>query len=393
MIYQVQDPHGQVHEIEGPDNASPDEIMAQAQQLIPVGQAQATNQVESKKPDFASTLYHGALEGGAMTLGGSAGAILGAPAGPIGSAVAGTGMAAAMYPPAKRAAEAIDRMRGIQLPPQENPAKEFEQGLGIEATGAALKPVMSVAGKVVGKVLPGSKVGEMLSGTPANNLRRAFQKGFAKTYIQPESKSVAGEAFGEAKNKLMQDFLAPEEQAAMLVNPRGEANSKIAETYTKFLKGESITPQEAVAARQAIDTVFPPATARNMPRIAKFSEFRDQLNQIVGEKAPDFQKASKDYAASALRSQLSKPFRVNKSNPEEYSKLSGILATLFGAGSVASGTALPAAAYALGTSPLAMGITSSVASDVSRLGANPATMRSLIAAYLANRNSTRKDAR
>lgn len=35
MIYQVQDPQGQVHEIDGPDGASPDEIIKQAQSLIP----------------------------------------------------------------------------------------------------------------------------------------------------------------------------------------------------------------------------------------------------------------------------------------------------------------------------------------------------------------------
>lgn len=35
MIYQVQDPQGQVHEIDGPDNASPEEVMKQAQSLIP----------------------------------------------------------------------------------------------------------------------------------------------------------------------------------------------------------------------------------------------------------------------------------------------------------------------------------------------------------------------
>lgn len=40
MIYQVQDPEGKVHEIEGPDNATPDEIMRQAQNLIPANTGQ-----------------------------------------------------------------------------------------------------------------------------------------------------------------------------------------------------------------------------------------------------------------------------------------------------------------------------------------------------------------
>lgn len=35
MIYKVQDPSGQVHEIEGPDGASPEEVLHQAQSIIP----------------------------------------------------------------------------------------------------------------------------------------------------------------------------------------------------------------------------------------------------------------------------------------------------------------------------------------------------------------------
>lgn len=35
MIYQVQDPNGQIHDIEGPDGASPEDVMKQAQSLIP----------------------------------------------------------------------------------------------------------------------------------------------------------------------------------------------------------------------------------------------------------------------------------------------------------------------------------------------------------------------
>lgn len=108
------------------------------------------DQPEQKSPDLASTLYHGAIEGAGMTIGGSAGAIMGAPAGPVGSALGATGMAAAMYPPAKRFAEGIDRYRGIAPPPQQNPAQEFGQGLAIEAGGAALRRV----GEAVGTMLP-----------------------------------------------------------------------------------------------------------------------------------------------------------------------------------------------------------------------------------------------
>lgn len=38
MIYQVQDPQGKIHEIEGPEGATQEQVMAQAQALIPSGQ-------------------------------------------------------------------------------------------------------------------------------------------------------------------------------------------------------------------------------------------------------------------------------------------------------------------------------------------------------------------
>lgn len=44
MIYQVQDPQGKVHEIEGPDNASPEEITKQAQALVPSQSPQVQEQ-------------------------------------------------------------------------------------------------------------------------------------------------------------------------------------------------------------------------------------------------------------------------------------------------------------------------------------------------------------
>lgn len=43
MIYQVQDPNGQIHEIEGPEGASPEEVMDQAQQLLPTAEDPSKN--------------------------------------------------------------------------------------------------------------------------------------------------------------------------------------------------------------------------------------------------------------------------------------------------------------------------------------------------------------
>lgn len=87
--------------------------------------------------------------------GGSAGAILGAPAGLVGSAAGGTALAAAMYPPAKQFANSIDRFRGMQPgePDQATPllqsVQDFDTGLKMEAAGAVLNPLLRGAGSAI----------------------------------------------------------------------------------------------------------------------------------------------------------------------------------------------------------------------------------------------------
>lgn len=54
--YRVQDPQGQEHIIEGPDNATPDEVMQQAQALIPSGQSRSMAgpaDLNASNPTFA----------------------------------------------------------------------------------------------------------------------------------------------------------------------------------------------------------------------------------------------------------------------------------------------------------------------------------------------------
>lgn len=334
-----------------------------------------------KSPDLASTLYHGAIEGAAMTVGGLAGAALGSPAGPIGSAAAGVGMAAAMYPPAKRAAEAIDRYRGITPPPQPNIAQEYGEGLAIEATGAALKPAMRFAGKM----LPGARSGEALSGTPEQNLKRAYQQGFKKTYIDPKPLAEASERFGQEKLKLAGDLLSPEEQVAMTVNPRGEANQKLSDVMLRWMKNEPISPQDALAAKQAAGTVFPADTAGKQAQRGALSQFKTAMNEILDKESPSMAQASRDYAASKLRKQLMMPARVNKNNPEQFSKLGAMLTAApvgLYTGTIVPAVGVPAVGVALGTSPLAMGITASLAGDLSRLGLGNPFRRALAAAYI-----------
>lgn len=328
---------------------------------------------QAKSPDMASTLYHGAIEGGAMTVGGLAGTAMAG-----GNPLGGVALGAAMYPPAKRAAESIDAMRGIQVDPP-SPFKEFGQGVAIEAGSAALKPIAGVAAKL----LPGAKAGEAISGTPRANLSRAFKQGFSDTYIKPKPLAEASEAFGKTKFDMVGKTITPEEQVGMMVNPKGEANQKVADVMLKWLKNEPIGADEALAARQGADTIFPPDVAKAQGRRGGLSQFKTAMNEIIAEQNPAFAEANKDYAASKLRSDLLKPARVNKSNPDQYSKL-GAMLNVLGAGAGYKTGHLPAAiAATLGTSPLAAGVASSIAGDVSRSAIPEAARRAVLAEFIS----------
>lgn len=328
-----------------------------------------------KPQDLASKIYHPVIEGAAMTAGGAAGAVIGAPAGPVGAGFGGVALSTAMYPPAKKFADAIDSIRGMASEQTTLP-QDMMSGAEAEVGGRIIGPIVGKVGEATTDLLKPASIGEALSGTPKSNLSRAFKNGFVDSFFSPKTVEDAGDNYGKALTDLMGEHLTPEQQAAILINPRGEANQVINETYTKFLKGDSLTPQEAVAARQAIKTVYPPETAKNMPRIATFMNFKSHLDDILSQAAPEFKQANDDYAASKLRSALLMFGRVNKSNPEEYSKLGemifGALGASVGFGRNSISDAGLAFASQAAASPFAMGLVSSAIGTASR-----ATMKAL----------------
>lgn len=333
------------------------------------------------KENISKYGVHPLIEGGAMTIGGAAGAVLGSPAGPAGSFLGGAGLATAMYPPAKQAANAVDRMIGLN-PPESTLRQDLTEGAYAEAGGRAL-PIVA---KGVSKI-PFSRFGEALTGSPRQNFSRAYQKGLS-TYFAP-SVEEAGEKFGAERIKLAGDLLSPEEQAAMAVNPSGEAGKRLSSTISRWLRGEQISPSDALAARQAADTIFPADTARKSVQRGTLSDFKSAMNRILSETAPAMKEASDDYASAKLKSNLLQPLRVNKSNPGEPSKLglmlNGPLAGML-AGHGEFGTAVVGLAA---QSPAFMGFVSSVAGQVAKAlpnlspSAKVALARGLFSSFLA----------
>lgn len=317
-----------------------------------------------KSPDLASTLYHGAIEGAAMTVGGAAGAILGSAAGPVGSAVGGVGMAAAAYPPAKRFAEGIDRMRGITPPPQPNIAQEYGEGLAVEATGAVMKPVMGAIGRGL------AQTGETLSGAKKDILKQAYKQGY-KTYLAP-SVETAQARFGQA--------LGSEGQAAMKATA-GEAFSSQAglsrrigrNAAQKMEAGGSLGAIEALKARQATDRVISATPLTDKKALGSLYEWRGKFDDTLSTVAPDIKDASNLYRQAIVRDTLLNPMRITKSG-----RPSAFLPLVLGAGARGAAGVLSVAA---GASPALWGLGATTAGQVSR-AMTPTVKRAIYSQFI-----------
>ena len=186
----------------------------------------------------------------------------------------------------------------------------------------------------------------------------------------------------------MGDHFTPEQQADLLLKPFSKDMHKdsLQNAIIKSQTGEPLTTQEAIAAKRGIDQLMPAGTAKNLPRIKGFGTFDQYLNDVISKQDPDFKEANDVYAASKLRDQLLKFGQVNKSNPNEYSKLGMLMfetmAGVAGIGGKSLGDAAKILALQQASSPFAMGLVSSASGAVSRATAsalaNPLIQRAAI---------------
>jgi hypothetical protein len=107
-----------------------------------------------KDPDWISKyIYHPAIVGTGMSLGGGAAAALAIPGGPIASGIAGAAGASAMYGPSNDLANSIDAMRGMQS------ATPSQGMIGDLGTGAEVEAGGKVLGKAIETAAPAVKAG------------------------------------------------------------------------------------------------------------------------------------------------------------------------------------------------------------------------------------------
>lgn len=178
------------------------------------------------------------VEGGAMTVGGTAGAILGSPAGPAGSAIAGAGLAASMYPPAHRAMNALDEALGIggqqkpagTIPEQLSDVRdEFTTGLGIEAGGGALRAGVRGIEPVL--------------------------KGAIPTFLGPTKEAVAARIASNSAIKNAPSYLQQAERLPVILKNVGKAIDNLYDKASGFLRSSTDVNKGAVPVSKVNQTL------------------------------------------------------------------------------------------------------------------------------------------
>lgn len=154
MQYQVKDPQGQLHVIEGPEGASPDEVLSHAQQVIPsqsAPQATPIMDVVQKTAELGGTVFGGIAGAATGTL---ADPLIG-PLGTVGGGIVGAAAGRALGTSASNVVR--NYMNPAQTPSLGDQFKDVaasaaqggkDQATG-EAVGAVAKPVISSLGEAI----------------------------------------------------------------------------------------------------------------------------------------------------------------------------------------------------------------------------------------------------
>lgn len=337
------------------------------------------DQPQGKPQDWISKVYTPVIEGAAMTAGGAAGAAMGAPGGPVGAGIGGVGLAAAMYPPAKRFAASIDQMRGIQNPVNQpkplldqakDVASDTGEGLAMEAGGRAISAGAEAAAPYAKSIFRGaaqrmSKAGGFISGAKPQDLMQAYDQGLVKTYGAP-SMEKAGGIFEDAAQKAGVNTTPTLE--ATLDPQLTQARQTAYDVGQKMQAGKSLTAQEALSARQAVDRIQAATPAKDRKTLKALGDLRNQFQDALSQISPELQDASKTYRQAIVKKNLSMPVPVNKGGTPNK-----LTSTLFGVGGGLTGASqhslevpLAAGAGLFASSPLAQGIGAAATGDATR---------------------------
>ena len=155
QIYKVRDPSGAIREIEGPEGATDDQVIAKAKELFaaPAPVAESTPAAPRQELTTGQKVYQAVrpyVEPTVTALGAAGGAVLGTPMGPFGT-VSGAGLGYGMAKQAMTAADVGMGMRpaaeGLDIVAE--PVKNVLEGATYETGGRVVAPLFNKAAGAV----------------------------------------------------------------------------------------------------------------------------------------------------------------------------------------------------------------------------------------------------
>lgn len=319
------------------------------------GVQQSSQQPQYATKDMIGDIARPLFEGG----GAIAGGILGGPLGPVGAAAGG----ALGFGAGKAASDLLDR--GLGRKPFLQSIPEAMKETGNDAlTGAAAEATGQMAGKVAQPILKavgsaGSTIGEWANGIPKKDYRVLANN---PASFLPGNLERAGENFENAMTGAgISKELTPE-----AVDRMRSPGQYAFDTFNKLKNEGSITPQEALHARQSLDAAYPIPNQKNGSYIRMLDEIRGAFQDVIGNASPELQVASKEYSIAKSAQKFKTIFPQNKNGTPSYIRSAALLGLMktgspkailgfpafAGAATVGAGTAGSVANKILGEAPL-----------------------------------------
>jgi hypothetical protein len=266
--------------------------------------------------DYIGDIARPVLETGGMVGGGLLG--LASPL-PGGAAIGG----ALGYGGGKAAADLLDRGLGRKPMLQNFPqaaletGKDISSGVGAEmigqGIGKATKPILGAIGKA------GTTMGEWATGIPARDFQSVAKNPGS---ILPGTMAKAGTQFETAmQNAGISSELTPE--AIDRIRKPGEFAF---DTFNKLKTTGSITPQEALHARQSIDAIYPIPNKKNGAYIRTLDQIRQTMQDVIANTSPEIKQASTDYSIAKSGSKFQNILPQTNSGKPSYFRSGAILA-------------------------------------------------------------------
>lgn len=289
----------------------------------------------------------GSVAGGLA--GGTAGTVFGLGVGAAPGAIGGATLGGAA---GEAGRQLLGRALGEKVP---QTSTEAAKSIGIEGAMSAAGEATGLGiGRMAGKAYKAfPKVGHAFSGTPAVNLARAQKRGFG-VYFPGMSREVAGEAQGKAENAIVDRMFSPKERVLLRSKDAGYADTLMKSVMLKQERGLPISPKEAIGLRIMAPVKRAADTMRGLSKNRELDNATRGARAVIANQFPVLSQRLGQTERSITASQLRKVLPVNKTNPDQISKLGTLLSVLSGS------LALPF------SSPLAMGVAGATMGQVKK---------------------------